>query len=442
MTRHASTQFLIAFFLAGTVSFSNSVATQPSVPVVKDMDRVIAVVNDDVITESELERRLAQTKKQLTLEKINIPPDASLRKQLLERMIVERLQLQLAARLGIRSSEEDVERAVKSIAARNKMDVEAFTKTLTDQGFELSEFRGQLRDQVTIQQLLEREINNRVTVGDAEVDNLIEQKGPASVADTEYNLSHIFIAIPETASPEQIQAAKDRAEQVHREIESSGDFERLAVTYSQSPEALSGGQIGWRKAGQLPDLFVEALLKLEPGNFSGVLRGPNGFHIVKLNERRGEAGTESVVQTHVRHILMRQSEIQSLAEARTKLLQLRVRIEQGEDFAVLARAHSEDTVSAAGGGDLGWMNPGQLVPAFESAMGRLNPGELSAPVETPFGLHLIQVLERRTQDVSQDRLRAAARRQIHARKADQRYEQWVRQLRDEAYVEYLLEDVN
>ena len=442
MTRHAPTQFLLAFFLACAVTSLSPAATQPSTPAVKDVDRIVAIINDDVITDTELERRLTQTKKQLALEKINIPPDRVLRKQLLERMIIERIQLQLAARLGIRVSKDDVDRAVKSIAARNKLDVEAFARTLKDQGFELSVFRSQLHDQVTIQKLLEREINNRVTVGEAEVNSFIENKEENNAADIEYKLSHIFMAIPESASPELIQAARDRAEQVYREVESSGDFERAAVTYSQSPEALSGGQIGWRKAGQLPNLFVDALKTLEPGNFSGVLRGPNGFHILKLNNRRGEAGSESVVQTHGRHILLRQSEIQSLAEARLKLLQLRLRIEQGDDFAALARAHSEDAVSAAAGGDLGWMNPGQLVPEFERAMEKLKPGELSAPVETPFGVHLIQVLERRTQDVSQDRLRAAARQQIHARKADQRYEQWVRQLRDEAYVEYRLEDVN
>ena len=442
MTRHAPTQFLLALFLACAVTSLSPAATQPSTPAVKDVDRIVAIINDDVITDTELERRLTQTKKQLALEKINIPPDRVLRKQLLERMIIERIQLQLAARLGIRVSKDDVDRAVKSIADRNKLDVEAFARTLKDQGFELSVFRSQLHDQVTIQKLLEREINNRVTVGEAEVNSFIENKKENNAADIEYKLSHIFMAIPESASPEQIQAARDRAEQVYREVESSGDFERAAVTYSQSPEALSGGQIGWRKAGQLPNLFVDALKTLEPGNFSGVLRGPNGFHILKLNNRRGEAGSESVVQTHGRHILLRQSEIQSLAEARLKLLQLRLRIEQGDDFAALARAHSEDAVSAAAGGDLGWMNPGQLVPEFERAMEKLKPGELSAPVETPFGVHLIQVLERRTQDVSQDRLRAAARQQIHARKADQRYEQWVRQLRDEAYVEYRLEDVN
>ena len=441
MTRFALVRFILALFLAFALVPTNSAATQPAGPQITGVDRIVAVVNDDIITETELQRRLVQTKNQLAIEKINIPPDPILTKQLLERMIVERLQLQLAARLGIRAGEQDVDRAIKIIAARNKMDVERFTEMLKEQGFELEAFRSQLRDQVTVQQLLEREINNRVTVGEAEIASFMEGKEAVKAPNVEYNLSHIFVAIPESASPEQIKAARERADRVHNELEDNGDFQRAAVTYSQGPEALNGGQIGWRKAGQLPDLFLKALDKLEPGHFSAVLRGPNGFHILRLNDRRG-AESEPVVQTHVRHILVRQSEIQSLAEARGRLQQLRVRIEQGEDFATIARANSEDPVSAAAGGDLGWVNPGQLTPEFENVMDKLSPGELSQPVETPFGAHLIQVLERRAQDVTQDRLRAAARQQIHARKADQRYEQWVRQLRDEAYVENLLEDAN
>jgi peptidyl-prolyl cis-trans isomerase SurA len=260
--------------------------------------------------------------------------------------------------------------------------------------------------------------------------------------DVSYQLSHILIGIPETASPEAIQAARKRAEDVHRQLAGGANFEQTAVSQSQGADALKGGNLGWKKAGELPELFLTALKNMSVGGVSEILRSPNGFHILKLNNKRGDSQAEAVTQTHVRHILLRPSEILSLEEARHKLLGLRERIENGDDFAALARAHSDDTGSTANGGDLGWANPGQMVPEFEKAMNALKPDQLSQPVTTSFGLHLIQVLDRRSHDVTQERVFAAARQQIHARKADERYEQWARQLRNEAFVEYLLEEVN
>lgn len=435
-------RLLLPLWLAGVVVPGAAAVAQRSTPAVTDIDRIVAVINDGVITETELERRLIETKRQLALEKINVPPDPVLKKQLLDRMVTERIQLQLAAQLGIRVSENDLDKAIESITSRNKLTVEQFDEALEAQGIDIAVYRDQIRDQIAIKQLLEREIGNRIRIAESEIDSFLKNRKRREDVDTEYDLAHIFVGIPESASPEKIQAVRKKAEEIHRQLETTGDFERLAVTHSESPEALSGGNLGWRKTGQLPELFIKALRELEPGQITPPLPGPNGFHIVKLIGRRGGMDVEPVLQTHARHILLRPNEIQSLAEARSQLLQLRARIEHGEDFAALARAHSEDTVSATNGGDLGWVNPGDLVPEFEKVMNTLNLRELSAPVETPFGLHLIQVIERRTQDVSQDRLRSVARRQIHARKADQRYEQWVRQLRDEAYVEYMLEDVN
>ncbi len=407
-----------------------------------DIDRILVVVNDDVITETELADRLAQTKKQLAAEKIKTPPDDILRKQLLDRMVLERLQLQLAAQTGIRVSEADVDQAIETIARRNKLNVEEFGKALTRSGIDVAAHRAQTRDQLIIQQLLEREINNRVTVTENEVAHFLENPQNRADMDVTYNLSHILIGIPESASPEAIQAAKKRAEDILRQLKAGGDFEQIAVSYSQGADALKGGGLGWKKPGELPELFLGALKNLSPGDVSEILRSPNGFHILKLNDKRGAAQAEDVTQVHARHILLRPSEIQSLEDARQKLLHLRERVENGEDFAALARAHSEDTASAANGGDLGWVNPGQMVPEFEKAMNALKPNELSQPVRTSFGLHLIQVLGRRTHDISQERLEAAARQQIHARKADERYEQWARQLRDEAFVEYMVDDVN
>jgi peptidyl-prolyl cis-trans isomerase SurA len=409
---------------------------------ISDIDRIVVVVNDDVITESELSQRLRETRKQLELEKISAPPDTALRKQLLERMVLERLQLQLATTSGIRISESDVDRAFETVAQRNKLGAEEFRKALAQRGMDVTVYRNQLRDQLTIQQLLEREINNRVTVTDNEVENFLENPQSRADMDVSYQLSHILIGIPETASPEAIQAARKRAEDVHRQLAGGANFEQTAVSQSQGADALKGGNLGWKKAGELPELFLTALKNMSVGGVSEILRSPNGFHILKLNNKRGDSQAEAVTQTHVRHILLRPSEILSLEEARHKLLGLRERIENGDDFAALARAHSDDTGSTANGGDLGWANPGQMVPEFEKAMNALKPNQLSQPVRTSFGLHLIQVLDRRSHDVTQEREFAAARQQIHARKADERYEQWARQLRNEAFVEYLLEEVN
>ncbi len=409
---------------------------------ISDIDRIIAVVNNDVIIDSELNFRLANTKKQFVIEKIKTPPDSILRRQLLERMIIERIQLQLAAQTGIRVSDNGVEKAIKITAGRNNMTLDEFYKALSREGLDLSAYRNQIRDQITIRKLLEREINNRITVTDSEVNSFLENQENRASVNLEYHISHIFIGIPESASPEEIQTAKKRAETIHSLLNQSSDFAQAAVTHSQGQEALKGGDLGWKKAGQLPEIFLSALRKMRQGEISGVLRGPNGFHILKLNDSRGGPKTESVIQTHVRHILLRPSEIQSLEEAKNKLLLLRERVENGEDFSALARAHSEDTASVSNGGDLGWVSPRSLVPEFEKAMNALKPNQLSEPIQSPFGVHLIQVLERRSYDISQERVRVSARSQIHARKADERYKQWLRQLRDNAYVEYMLEDTN
>ena len=405
-----------------------------------EIDRILVIVNDDVITETELANRLAETKKQLALEKIKTPPDDILRKQLLDRMVLERLQLQLAVQTGIRVGESEVDQAIETIARRNNLSVENFRKAMAKSGMDVAAYRAQTRDQLTIQQLLEREINNRVNVTDSEVSHFLENPQSRADMDVTYNLSHILIGIPESASPEAIQAAKKRAEDILRQLKAGADFEQIAVSYSQGADALKGGGLGWKKPGELPELFLGALKSLSPGDISETLRSPNGFHILKLNDKRGAAQAEAVTQTHVRHILLRTSEIQSLEDARQKLLNLRERVENGDDFAALARAHSEDTGSAASGGDLGWVNPGMMVPEFEKAMNALKPNQLSQPVRSSFGLHLIQVLGRRSHDITQERLEAAARQQIHARKADERYEQWARQLRDEAFVEYLVSE--
>lgn len=400
------------------------------------IDHIVVVINDDVITDSELAARLAEVERELAQRKIQMPPEAVLKKQVLERMVLERIQLQHATRLGVRVSERDVDRAVKQVAKRNRMTSDELYQALRTLGVEQQSYRSQLRDQVMIEKLLEREINNRVTVTDSEVDDFLANQRKRTRADDAFNASHILIGVPEGANPKDVQEAKRKADEVRDSLLAGANFEEAALVYSQGQEALKGGALGWKKAGQLPVLFLDALERLQPGDISEVLRSPVGFHILKLNDRQAGERSAPVTQTHARQILMRPSEIQSVSDIRTRLEGLRERALLGDDFADLARAHSEDAGSAVRGGDLGWVMPGQTVPEFEKAMNELEPGEISQPVESPFGVHLIQVLERRVQDISDERDRNAARQQIHARKADEQYEQWLRRLRDEAYVEY------
>ena len=270
-------------------------AAAPAPPkITGGIDRILVIVNDDVITETELANRLAETKKQLALEKIKTPPDDMLRKQLLDRMVLERLQLQLAVQTGIRVGEAEIDHAIETIAQRNNMSVENFRKALAKSGMDVAAFRVQTRDQLTIQQLLEREINNRVNVTDSEVSHFLENPQSRADMDVTYHLSHILIGIPESASPEAIQAARKHADDIRRQLKDGANFEQLAVTHSQGEGALSGGTLGWKKAGQLPELFVTALKGLSSGKVSDVLRGPNGFHILKLNNSRGDTPTSNV----------------------------------------------------------------------------------------------------------------------------------------------------
>lgn len=409
---------------------------QPDRSAAGHIDHIVVVVNDDVITDSELAARIAEVKRELAERKIQMPPQAVLKKQVLERMVLERIQLQHATRLGVRISERDIDRAVKRVADRNRMTSKELYEALRRLGVEQRAYRSQIRDQVMIEKLLEREINNRVTVTDSEVEDFLANLRKQARVDDAFNVSHILIGLPEGASPTDVQEAKRKAGEVRDSLLAGANFEEAALVYSQGQEALKGGALGWKKAGQLPALFLDALEALQPGEISEVLRSPIGFHILKLNGRQAGERSAPVTQTHARQILMRPSEVQSIGDIKTRLEGLRERALLGDDFADLARAHSEDAGSAARGGDLGWVMPGQIVPEFEKAMDQLQPGEISQPIESPFGVHLIQVLERRVQDMSEERDRNAARQQIHARKANEQYEQWLRRLRDEAYVEY------
>lgn len=401
------------------------------------VDRIIAVVNDEVITERELAARVDFALRQLRQQGTPPPPREVLERQLLERSINDRVQVQHARDIGLRIDDAELDRALARIAEQNKMTPSQLREVLAKDNVPFDKFREDIRNEITLSRLREREVAQKIVVTDAEVDNFIRGQ-QAQPGRDEFNVSHILVAVPENSSPEQLQARRDRAEQALAQIKGGMDFRQVAAAYSDGPEALQGGLIGWREADRLPVLFVEALRPLQAGQLSELLRSPNGFHILRLNERRGGAAPVLVQQTRARHILIKTNELVSESEARNRLLSLKERLDNKADFAELARARSEDT-SASRGGDLNWLSPGDTVPEFEQAMNALQPGEISPPVRSPFGWHLIQVLERRTQDMTQEGQRMNARKALRDRKTDEAYQEWVRQLRDRAYVEQRLD---
>jgi peptidyl-prolyl cis-trans isomerase SurA len=399
------------------------------------LDRVLVIVNTEVITESELNARIKEVRKSIASQKMAAPSEDVLKKQVLERMVLEKIQLQLAAQTGIQVSNERIDQAIQRVAQENRLTPAELINAVKKDGTDPARFRNQIKTQLTLQQLVEREVQKRVSVTDGEVENFLAATENRS-GGVEFNAAHILIAYPETATPEAIEAARARADTLWRELKQGADFQQAAIAQSQGQTALEGGLLGWKKSGQLPALFSTTLKQMRPGEISEVLRGPNGFHILKLLDKRGQAQERPVTQAHARHILVRTTELIPTEVAERRIAQLRERLEQGEDFAALARVHSDDVASASIGGDLSWVSPGQASPEFDRAVEGLKLNELSAPVRTPYGVHLIQVLERRERDISAELNFSSARQQMLARKADERYDQWLRQLRDEAYVEY------
>ena len=409
----------------------------PSPPVL--VDRIVAVVNSEVITSDELAERMKTVTQQLRQQGTPLPAAHLLRKQVLERMIMDRLQLQLAKETGLRVDDLQLDRTVERLAEHNKMSLTQFRQALERDGIRFDKFREEIRDQILLSRLREREVDDRIVVTDNEIDYFLSQQAASPDVATEYNLSHIVLRLPEQASPEEVNRQHARAEEVLAQLRQGADFAKLAVAYSDAPDALQGGAMGWHSRDRLPDLYAKALDGLKPGEVSGIIRSPAGFHLIKLIGRRGGGAPAMVEQTHARHILVKTSEIVSAADAKRKLENLRERIIHGADFGELARLNSDDP-SSVKGGDLGWIYPGDTVPAFEREMNSLKVGEVSQPFETPFGWHIVQVLARRKAPVSGERKRQEARLILRERKADEAYQEWLRQLRDRAYVEYRTDD--
>jgi peptidyl-prolyl cis-trans isomerase SurA len=403
------------------------------------LNRIVAIVNDDIIMSSQLEAAITDVVAQLQEKGTPIPEQSVLVKQVLERLVMETLQLDLAEANGITVDDATLNEEAQKLAAQNNLTLTEFREVLESQGYSYADFREKLRKELLIQQVRRQMVGSRITVNEQEIDNMLAMLKSSGKGDIEYHLAHILVAIPEGAGPDEISAAEQRASNILERLRNGASFTDIAIAESDAQTALEGGDIGWRSLGQMPSLFVEPLKSMQVGDVSDLIRSPGGYHIIKLLEKRGDE-RHIVAQTKARHILLKPDEVNSDEAVRLRIEQLMVRLQNGEDFATLARAHSQDPLSAARGGDLGWLNQGDTVPEFEDQMNRLEPGELSKPFKSQFGWHLVQVMERRDHDSTEEYERSKVRQLIRSRKYDEELFLWLRRLRDESYVDYRIDD--
>jgi peptidyl-prolyl cis-trans isomerase SurA len=403
------------------------------------LDRIVAIVDQTVITEHELESRITTVTAQLKKQGTELPEESILRKQILERLISDTLQIQYAAQIGLKVDDNQLDRTIERIAEQNKLTLSEFNEALAKDGVSMAKFRADIRNEITIARLRDREVDGRVNVSESEIDNFLTSQSANGESQDEFEISHILIRTPEEGATEDIQKAKAKVDEAVSQLNSGTSFAKVSASFSDTPNALEGGNLGWKKGSQIPALFLDALKNMQAGEVSAPLRSPNGFHILKLTNKRGGNSPLVIQQTHARHILIKLSEVMSDDEAKKKIDVIQERLDNGEKFEALARQYSDDT-TASNGGDLGWINPGDTVPPFENSMNALKNNQISAPVRSQFGWHIIQVLDRRSQDMSKESARLKARQEIRTRKADEAYQDWIRELRDRAYVELRLED--
>jgi len=430
---------LCAALLAAYPAFAmESQITDPQKQVAT-IDSVVAVVNDDVITRHELDEKMITVMAQLKKRSIPLPEQGVLEKQVLERMITEMLQVQYAKESGVRIDDTQLDLSMTRVAQQNNFPtLAAFLARLEADGVDVQKFREEMRSELLTTRLRQREVESKLIISDTEVDNYLANKAKMGLGETEYHLAHILVVVPEQASADKISAARERADQALAQLSGGADFAQVAAGFSDAKDALHGGDLGWRPGDRIPPLFMNVLENMQPGQNTAVLRSPSGFHILKLVEKRSSTPKVVITQTHARHILIKTSEIVSAAEAKKLILEIKQRIDGGADFAEQAKRYSQDG-SAQHGGDLDWLSPGQTVPEFEDAMNKLQVGEIGM-VQSQFGWHLIQVVERRNTDVSEQQQRQQARAAIGSFKSEERFQDWLRQLRDRAFVEYKLDE--
>ncbi|OOZ39958.1 molecular chaperone SurA [Solemya pervernicosa gill symbiont] len=429
------TRQLLAALLAALTLFTTAVQAER----ISDVDRIVAIVDNNVITYSELAKQLQTIKDQLRASNTQMPSESALLRRVLERAIINRLQLQLAEQTGLRVDDETLNTTMSRLAKQNKLSLREFRDAIESEGFSYASFREDIREEIIINRLQQKQVSNRVSVTQQEIDHHLANEESRGDENREYLISHILIGLPEGAVPEQIQAQRAKADELLTKLRDGADFAEMAVSHSDGQQALKGGSLGWRRTSQMPSLFTEVVPNMASGDVADLIRSPSGFHIIKVMETRG-AEQKLVTQTHARHILIKTDEITSGDDARTRLEQIHGRVVDGDDFAELARAHSDDTGSAVNGGDLGWSSPDTMVAQFEQAMDRLAPGEISKPFASPFGWHIVQVLERREHDNTDEFKRNRARQTIRKRKIEEEREIWIRRLRDEAYVKIMLDE--
>lgn len=422
MKRLCSTLTLI------TVLFAPLASAAP-----EKIDGIAAIVNEEAVPLSEFDSELRTITAQLQ-QKGGLPSEAALKRQVLERLILKHLKQQLAERNNIVIDDETLNRAIATIARQNNISVAQLRNVIERDGFSFNLYRENIRDEILHNRLRQRYVDNRINITSVEIDQFLKQQEKSGASEDEYQLSHILVSLPEGADAETIKGARERAQSLLGRLAKGEEFAKLAIAESDGQQALDGGSLGWRKLGEIPSLFADAVTNMKKGDVSPLIRNPSGFHIIKLNDLRG-GERHMVTQNHARHILIKTNELVDDNAAIRKLEELKTRIEQGDDFAALAKAHSDDKGSAAKGGDLGWASPGQMVPAFEKEMNSAPLNSVSEPFQSQFGWHILEVLERRSHDDTEQFQRNTARQQLFERKVSEEEELWLRQMRDEAYVE-------
>jgi len=400
------------------------------------LDRVAAVVNDGIVLRSEVDKQVETISARIQQQGQQLPPRNVVRQQVLERLVLQEIQLQRADRLGIKVSDEMLNGALTEVATRNKIKFSDLPAALEQQGIDYHTYRDEVRKEMTLAMLRQRDVLSHVYVAPREIDQCIAKRKASPEVDKEYNIAHILIALPSTASEQQIEERKTKAQGVYERARKGEDFGQLAIAYSDSGTALEGGALGWRKAGQLPSFVADKIPSMQAGEVTEPIRTPSGLHLFKVIEVRGAQQAALVSQVHARHILMKTNEISDDETVRHKLIKIRERIIKGESFEAIASVTSEDTGSAASGGDLGWVGPGVFAPDFEKQLDGLKVNEISEPFKTQFGWHIVQLLGRRTYDASEDVTRNRCVTQLREARADEETEIWLRRLRDEAFVDY------